>query len=211
VGSGRVDCTVDLTGAAAGAWDVVVQNPDAASGRLSAGFAVTGTLSSPTISSLSPTTGAIRTKVTISGSGFGSSRGSCYLTVGAVRPADPDYVSWSDTRVEFYVPVGAWGNSAVNVYAAGGKTNAKSFAVKPTMSSFSPTSISRGRLLTVSGNAFGRYSKTLCAVYFNTGKVAAYTWANNKVVVTVPGAAGNYKVTLRTSGGTSNYKYIRVY
>jgi len=41
VSSGRVDCSVDLTGAAPGAWDVVVTNPDTGSGRLAGGFGVT--------------------------------------------------------------------------------------------------------------------------------------------------------------------------
>ncbi|MFH1150204.1 MAG: IPT/TIG domain-containing protein [Actinomycetota bacterium] len=41
-GSTRIDCTVNLAGAAEGAWDVVVTNPDASSGTLSGGFTVTG-------------------------------------------------------------------------------------------------------------------------------------------------------------------------
>jgi C1A family cysteine protease len=41
VDSTQITCDFDLSGAAAGAWDVVVTNPDARSGTLSAGFTVT--------------------------------------------------------------------------------------------------------------------------------------------------------------------------
>jgi len=41
VNSGMVNCNVDLTDVAPGAWDVVVTNPDSSSGKLGGGFTVT--------------------------------------------------------------------------------------------------------------------------------------------------------------------------
>jgi len=42
VSATQITCTFDLTGAAAGTWDVTVTNPDAQSGTLTNGFTVTG-------------------------------------------------------------------------------------------------------------------------------------------------------------------------
>ena len=41
-GTTRIDCSVNLSGAQAGAWDIVVTNTDSQSGSLSGGFTVTG-------------------------------------------------------------------------------------------------------------------------------------------------------------------------
>jgi hypothetical protein len=41
VNSGKVNCNVDLTDVAAGAWDLVVTNPDSSTARLGGGFTVT--------------------------------------------------------------------------------------------------------------------------------------------------------------------------
>jgi C1A family cysteine protease len=54
VNSNTITCDFDLTGAATGAWDVVVTNPDSQSGTLSNGFTVYGTSLEPDIG-VSPT------------------------------------------------------------------------------------------------------------------------------------------------------------
>jgi hypothetical protein len=48
VSSSRVDCAADITGAAAGTWDVVLTNPDAAKATLTGGFAITTQGPTPT-------------------------------------------------------------------------------------------------------------------------------------------------------------------
>ncbi len=71
VSSSRITCDFDLTGAAAGTWDVVVINPGAQEGRLPGGFTVYSS-PAPTISSISPSYGAsgLAVNVTITGSYF---------------------------------------------------------------------------------------------------------------------------------------------
>jgi hypothetical protein len=57
VDSSTILCDLDLTGAATGAWDVVVTNPDTQSGTLPGGFTVTGSATAPVVDSITPDTG----------------------------------------------------------------------------------------------------------------------------------------------------------
>jgi hypothetical protein len=52
VSEGKITCAFDLTGAAAGAWDVVVTNPDGRAGTLSAAFTIG--YAAPTVVSITP-------------------------------------------------------------------------------------------------------------------------------------------------------------
>jgi len=67
----QIECTFDLTGAEAGAWDVVVTNDDMQSGTLPAGFTIV--YPAPTVTGIDPATGVNTGDVTItdlSGTGF---------------------------------------------------------------------------------------------------------------------------------------------
>jgi parallel beta-helix repeat protein len=67
VSSTEITCTLDISSAASGAWDVVVTNPDGQSGALTAGFIVNP---EPTITSITPDNagkGALEVRVTING------------------------------------------------------------------------------------------------------------------------------------------------
>jgi|GEM_PF-3462186 len=73
VTTAKIECNFDLTGAAAGTWDVVVTNLDTKSGKLTNGFTVTGTGPGPTVTSITPNTGPNTGPIQITnlaGSGF---------------------------------------------------------------------------------------------------------------------------------------------
>ena len=71
-------------------------------------------LPGPTITGVSPTSGAVGTTVTISGTNFGTSRGSSTVTFGGT-PATT-FSSWSATSIGVTVPTGATtGNVVVTV------------------------------------------------------------------------------------------------
>lgn len=60
--------------------------------------------SSPTITSISPTSAEIADVITITGSNFGSTQGSSYVTInGKVATV---YQSWSNTQIKVIVPSG---------------------------------------------------------------------------------------------------------
>jgi hypothetical protein len=64
---------LDLTGAANGAWDVVVTNPDGKTGSLENGFTVVATGTAPRVSAISPTSSAAEiVQATVTGQGFAS-------------------------------------------------------------------------------------------------------------------------------------------
>lgn len=90
-------------------------------------FKASGAGSGPFISSLSPTTGAAGTSVTISGSSFGSSQGSSTVSFNGtiVTPA-----IWSSGSIQVSVPTGATtGNVVVTV--GGTASNGVTFTVPP--------------------------------------------------------------------------------
>ncbi|MFH1149268.1 MAG: right-handed parallel beta-helix repeat-containing protein [Actinomycetota bacterium] len=72
VSAQKITCTLDLTGASPGAWNVVVTNPDDGSGSLGGGFTV-DSLPPPTVTSIEPDwanseNGVV--SVTVTGTGF---------------------------------------------------------------------------------------------------------------------------------------------
>jgi hypothetical protein len=57
VSASKITCDFDLTGAAAGKWNVVVTNPDSQSAILPDGFRVTAPLPGPAVTSIAPDSG----------------------------------------------------------------------------------------------------------------------------------------------------------
>ena len=80
------------------------------------------------ISKLTPTSGKRGATITITGTGFGSARGTSTVMFGAKTCTK--YVSWSATRIKVKVPAkAAFGSLKVTVKTKGGTSNAKSFRV----------------------------------------------------------------------------------
>src|SRR5207248_11219547 len=104
-------------------------------GHASNGVAFT-VIPPPSISSLSPTSGAVGTSVTITGTNFGASQGTSTVTFNGTS-ATP--TSWSATSIAVPVPSGATtGNVVVTVN--GQASNGMTFNVFPSISSLSPNS-----------------------------------------------------------------------
>jgi hypothetical protein len=86
------------------------------------------TVITPSISSISPTSGPVGTNVTITGTGFGATRGSGNVWLGGKNATN--IVSWSDTQVVATVPTGAT-TSGTQVYQNGVWSNSITFTVTP--------------------------------------------------------------------------------
>jgi hypothetical protein len=84
-------------------------------------------LPAPYISFISPALGSVGTEVTITGTGFGASRGTSYVSFGETMAVD--YLSWSETRIRVRVPQVGAGSTKVTVTTSGGRSNYKSFYV----------------------------------------------------------------------------------
>jgi photosystem II stability/assembly factor-like uncharacterized protein len=89
-----------------------------------------GSHPTPRISSLKPVSGRRGTTVTITGASFGATQGLGFVRFGARKCSG--YVSWSAARIVCKVPAKAKvGKVKVTVTTPLGKSNAKTFRVKP--------------------------------------------------------------------------------
>ena len=115
VNSTKLTCTLPITGAAVGAWNVVVTNPDAQSATLSNGFTVTGQTYVLTVASLVPASGV---SITVSPADNASqTNGSTQFTrtynsgtsVTLTAPATAggnNFVKWQRDGVDYSVAQG---------------------------------------------------------------------------------------------------------
>jgi RHS repeat-associated protein len=158
-------------------------------------------LPTPSITSLSPTSGAVSVSVTIAGSNFGSTQGSSTVKFNGTA-ATP--TSWSDTSIAVPVPSGATTGNVV-VHANGVDSNGSSFTVLPTPSitSLSPTAGPVGTSVTITGSNFGS-TQGSSTVKFNGTTATVSTWSASSITATVPSAAATGNVVVHASGVDSN-------
>src|SRR5712691_7157236 len=107
----------------------------------------------PSITSLSPSSGAVGSSVMISGSNFGTTRGTSTVTFNGGTATS---TSWSTNSIVATVPSGATtGNVVVTV--GGQVSNGVNFTVlpPPSITSLSPSSGTVGSSVTISGSNFG--------------------------------------------------------
>jgi YD repeat-containing protein len=158
-------------------------------------------IQSPAISGLSPSSGAVGTSVTISGSNFGASQGTSTVSFNGTT-ATPS--SWSVTSIVVPVPTGATtGNVVVTV--GGSSSNGSLFTVvqAPAISGLSPGSGAVGTSVTISGSNFGA-SQGTSAVSFNGTSATPSSWNDTSIVVPVPSGATTGNVIVTVNGGSSN-------
>ena len=110
----HITCTLPITGATIGIWNVTVENPDGLSGKLLNGFTVTDL--NPTITSISPATGVNTGPVSITdlvGTNFQSGAIVNLSRSGYSNITSPDVTVDSDTHITCTLPitgaaVGTW-------------------------------------------------------------------------------------------------------
>jgi IPT/TIG domain-containing protein len=153
----------------------------------------------PSITSLSPVSGAVSTSVTITGTGFGTPQGSSTVTFNTTA-ATP--TSWSTTKIVVPVPSGATtGNVVVTV--GGVASNGISFTVTPHIASLSPGSGVAGTSVTITGTSFGSPQGS-STVTFNTTAATPMNWTDTSIVVPVPNGATTGNVVVTVGGVASN-------
>jgi hypothetical protein len=115
-------------------------------------------LPTPTITSLSPTSGAVGTSVTITGTNFGSTQSSSTVTFNGVGAAP---TSWTATRIIVLVPTGATTGPVV-VTVNGVLSNGVTFTVlpTPTITQVVPGAGAIGQSITITGTNFGSTKST---------------------------------------------------
>jgi hypothetical protein len=159
-------------------------------------------VATPNISSLSPTSGAVGTLVTVNGTNFQPSQGMGSITFNGIA-AMP--TNWTATQIKATVPTGvAVGTATVVVTNTGLSSTGKTFTVKatPVLSSLSQTVGAVGMSITITGSNFGTTQGT---VKFNgTTATTITSWATDTIVLPVPSGATTGPVVVHTSGVDTN-------
>jgi RHS repeat-associated protein len=155
----------------------------------------------PSISSLNPTSGPVTTSVTVTGTNFGSSQGSSSVSFNGTTATA---TSWSATSIVTSVPSGATtGNVIVTV--SGVASNGVNFTIVsvPNISNLNPTSGPVGTSVTITGTNFGS-SQGSSTVSFNGTTATVTSWSATSIVAPVPSGATTGNVIVTVSGVASN-------
>jgi IPT/TIG domain-containing protein/beta-propeller repeat-containing protein len=156
---------------------------------------LTFTVTSPNLTSISPTTARAGDQITLTGTNFGASQGSGSVWLGSKLAGS--IVSWSSTQVVATVASGSITGSA-QVQQSGIWSNAISLTViTPVVSSLSPTSGPVGTQVTITGTGFGS-SQGTGLVWIGTKYATVVSWSDTSVVATVAAASA--------TGGTQVYQ-----
>ncbi|MEO7299473.1 MAG: IPT/TIG domain-containing protein [Verrucomicrobiota bacterium] len=147
----------------------------------------------PGIITLSPTTGAPGTNVTITGINFTNA------TVVSFNAVSATFSVVNNTSIIATVPVGATSGS-VSVSAPAGTANSTNiFYLRPIVSGFSPGGGVAGSTITITGSSF----TNVTAVQFN-GFNASFSLGNNsQLTALVPAGATTGPISVTAPGGTA--------
>lgn len=198
--------TVSVAGNASGNEQLSVSTatPDGNPSMSSGAKGVIFEAPTPDIGSLNPTSGAAGTAVTISGSGFGATRGSSTVSFGGTNATT--ITSWSATTIVADVPAGAaTGNVIVTV--GGMASNGLSFAVSPTgpeITSLNPNVGPVGTAVTISGSNFASSQGSSTVSFGGTNATTITSWTATSIVADVPSGATTGEVVVTVGGAASN-------
>jgi hypothetical protein len=162
------------------------------------GLTVVAASTTPTITSLSKVLVQIGIPITITGTNFGSSRGSSTVTFNGIL-ATP--TGWSDTGIATTVPPGATTGYVV-VTVGGVQSNQELFAIVPplpTITSLSQSSGAAGAPVTIYGSTFGAPQGT-GTVTLNGLSAPVTGWGDSEVTINVPNNATSGALIV-TAGG----------
>ncbi len=155
----------------------------------------------PMITSVSPTTGAPGSTVTISGSGFGSTQGSGSAWLGTTLAT---VVSWSDSQVVATVALNSTSGTAQVQQGGVWSSNTVPFNVSaPAITSVSPASGLPGAQVTITGSGFGA-SQNNGQVMLGTAAGVVQSWSDTQVVAQVGTGATSGNAQILQNGVWSN-------
>jgi hypothetical protein len=161
----------------------------------------------PVITRVSPSSAAVGTSITITGSGFADTPGASTITFNGVSSSP---TSWSGTSIVAPVPVGTTTGPlvvTVNAFA----TNSVGFTVPtppPAVSALSPGLGPIGTVVTVTGANFGATqgsSAVLFAGLSGAPPATPTSWSATSVAVPVPNGAISGGVGVAVNGQVSNF------
>src|SRR6266853_624041 len=174
----------------------------AAGGVASSGVPFTVT-AAPSITSLTPNTGAVGSSTVIAGTNFGATRGNGGVTYNGTSATT--ITSWGANSITATTPSGATTGNVVVTAAGGVASNGSSFTVvpPPSITTLSPTSGAVGAEVAVAGTNFGA-TQGSGSVSFNGTTSTPTSWSASSISVPVPSGATTGNILVRASGVASN-------
>jgi hypothetical protein len=154
---------------------------------------------SPTISSISPTSGPPGTPVVITGTNFGSLQGIVSFAGGAQGSIS----SWNTGSAMTTVPIGA-STGTIALSVEGGVAYSETFTVTPGIASVSPPSGLGGIPVTIVGTNFGTSQGTDSSVSFNGANATINTWSPTLIEAYAPANVTTGPVLVTVGGIESN-------
>ncbi len=162
--------------------------------------AISLTVVTPHITSISPSTGRAGDQITINGTGFGSSQGSGNVWLGSTYGT---VVSWSDTQVVASIVSGATSGVA-QIYQNGVWSNTISLTVvTPSITSVSPNHGTSGTQVTITGTGFGT-TQGGGNVWLGSTYGTVVSWSDTQVVASVASSATGGVAQILQNGVWSN-------
>src|SRR6266576_236566 len=165
-------------------------------------FAIGAQAAAPTITSLTPNTGAVGSSIVIAGSNFGSNKGSSTVKFNGTTATT---TSWGASSITATVPPGATtGNVVVTV--SGSSSNGAPFTVTaaPSITSLAPNTGAVGSSIVIAGSNFGP-SRGNGNVKFNgTSATTITSWGASSITATVPSGATTGNVVVTAAGGVGS-------
>ena len=168
---------------------------------------------SPRISSVSPQTVQTNTVVTVSGSNFGSSRGSSSVRIGSIVIPSSAFTSWSSSRIRFRIPVNTPPGNLTIRTSQGTSNSIRLQITSPYLTGISPTRIETRNRLTLTGGNFGTRRGSGYVLFSSNVRPSAadyVSWSSSRIVVRVPARARSGNVQVTTSNGTSGTKRLQI-
>ena len=157
------------------------------------------TITLPTISGLSPTTGAADVQITISGTGFGSTQGAGAVWLGSNYAT---VISWSATQI--VARVASNSTSGTARVRQGVWSNAVPLRIiTATISNISPPSGLAGTQVTIAGSGFGA-AQGGGQVWLGTANGVVQSWSDTQVVALVAAGSASGNAQILQNGVWSN-------
>src|SRR5437660_12631358 len=163
-------------------------------------FVIGAQAAAPTITSLTPNTGAVGSSIVIAGSNFGSRKGAGKVKFNGTTATT---TSWGASSITATVPPGATtGNVVVTV---GSPSNGVTFTstAAPSITSLTPNTGAVGSSIVIAGSNFGP-SRGNGNVKFNgTSATTITSWGASSITATEIGRASCRERVVKAAGGVA--------
>jgi Glucodextranase, domain B/IPT/TIG domain len=192
---------VNLTATSATAFNGELDVEGTLSGNFDSNVVLALGSAAPTITSLTPNTGAVKTSVVIAGTNFRSAQGSSTVSFNGVTSTP---TAWSTTSITAPIPTGATTGPLV-ITVGGQASNGSTFTVTPapSITSLAPNTGAIGSVVTITGTNFGP-AQGNGSVKFGTTTATVTSWNPTSIVASVPTGAVTGNVVVTAAGGVAS-------